>query len=419
MTDKANTCRLLQITDDAVGRRPHAESSTLATTPISTPPRYTPVRWNSAAASMPAISCRQSLQHGAEPARRRLVGRTPRRRRCGYVNNMGAGDAAQFFGVAEGVIDMKAQYGYRRRRRQAHHRCRMDEESAGRLDQGARDPDRLARARSRLRRSGARVRSPKSPTFMSAVPTYFGGASLRDEERRRHAGHRCSSEPEQLALLPLSGLREGDSAAQHDLGPIMSRARRASRASQRRARDRVVCGVDRAGGDGADRTGDDSPVGVGAVDRGQSRDEAERLSGADLGTEAALAWWKPLIGTAALDNDNPGQGYFSDWGTADPSRIKGDPTQYDWDASPNVLVDGQRRHGQRGALLHRAAVHGCQREHECGGPAVRADAADRRQRQERDLRRLPQVVPAAADDGALPGVEPSQGSAQQPSATSR
>ncbi len=62
------------------------------------------------------------------------------------------------------------------------------------------------------------------------------------------------------------------------------------------------------------------------------------LSGADLGTEAALAWWKPLIGTAALDNDNPGQGYFSDWGTTDPSRIKGDPTQYNWDASPNVLV---------------------------------------------------------------------------------
>ena len=64
------------------------------------------------------------------------------------------------------------------------------------------------------------------------------------------------------------------------------------------------------------------------------------LSGADLGTEAAVSWWKPLVATpGALDADLPGQGYFSDWGTADPKRITGDPTQYDWTgAGPSVLV---------------------------------------------------------------------------------
>ena len=64
------------------------------------------------------------------------------------------------------------------------------------------------------------------------------------------------------------------------------------------------------------------------------------LSGADLGTEAALAWWKAQIGTTALDNDSAADGYFSDWGTSDASliRIKGDPSRYDWDHSPNVLV---------------------------------------------------------------------------------
>ena len=64
------------------------------------------------------------------------------------------------------------------------------------------------------------------------------------------------------------------------------------------------------------------------------------LSGADLGTEAALAWWQPLIGTpGALDSDIAAQGYFSDWGTVDASRITGDPTLYDWQ-NKSVLVTG-------------------------------------------------------------------------------
>jgi type IV pilus assembly protein PilX len=64
------------------------------------------------------------------------------------------------------------------------------------------------------------------------------------------------------------------------------------------------------------------------------------LSGADLGTEAALAWWQPLLGTpGALDSDIVAQGYFSDWGTTDPTRITGDPTQYNWGNSVLVTAD--------------------------------------------------------------------------------
>jgi len=62
------------------------------------------------------------------------------------------------------------------------------------------------------------------------------------------------------------------------------------------------------------------------------------LAGADLGTETALAWWQSLLGTpGALDTDIVTQGYFSDWGTTDPTRIMGDPTQYPWDTK-SVLV---------------------------------------------------------------------------------
>jgi type IV pilus assembly protein PilX len=63
------------------------------------------------------------------------------------------------------------------------------------------------------------------------------------------------------------------------------------------------------------------------------------LSGADLGTEAAMAWWVPLRNVpGALDLDLPAQGYFSDWGTSNAARLSGDPTQYPWDNANSVLV---------------------------------------------------------------------------------
>ena len=62
------------------------------------------------------------------------------------------------------------------------------------------------------------------------------------------------------------------------------------------------------------------------------------LSGADLGTEAAVAWFTPLQGTAVLDNDNVAQGYMSDWGTSEPARLAGDPTRYDWDNRSRLVT---------------------------------------------------------------------------------
>ena len=64
------------------------------------------------------------------------------------------------------------------------------------------------------------------------------------------------------------------------------------------------------------------------------------LSGADLGTEAAMAWWMPLRGTNTLNVDNPAQGYFSDWGSTAlaPNRLAGDPSTYPWDNANSVLV---------------------------------------------------------------------------------
>ena len=67
------------------------------------------------------------------------------------------------------------------------------------------------------------------------------------------------------------------------------------------------------------------------------------VSGADLGTEAAMTWLKPMLsaGGNALDSDIAGQAYYSDWGSSDASRLNGDPTLYsaaDWGNS--VLVTG-------------------------------------------------------------------------------
>jgi hypothetical protein len=68
------------------------------------------------------------------------------------------------------------------------------------------------------------------------------------------------------------------------------------------------------------------------------------VSGADLGTEAAMSWLKPKLsaGAGALDNDIAGQAYYSDWGTSDASRLNGDPTLFsaaDWNNSVLVTSD--------------------------------------------------------------------------------
>lgn len=62
------------------------------------------------------------------------------------------------------------------------------------------------------------------------------------------------------------------------------------------------------------------------------------LSAADLGTEAAISWWAPLRNGATLDTTDLSNGYFSDWGNADPNRRTGDPTRFDWSNANSRLV---------------------------------------------------------------------------------
>ena len=66
----------------------------------------------------------------------------------------------------------------------------------------------------------------------------------------------------------------------------------------------------------------------------------------DFGTEAALNWWNPLKNTAALDNNVPAEGYYSDWGTAGNTRLQGDPSLFDWNSlNPKVVLDDGTRAG--------------------------------------------------------------------------
>ena len=111
ITDTANNCRLLQITDDPVGDDYTLVFATGNYTDFYTN-ALTPVRWNSAAASMPAISAGNLYNLGPAPRDDLWSVDPDHRRRLRYVNSMDATNPAQFFGVAEGVIDLKAQYGY-------------------------------------------------------------------------------------------------------------------------------------------------------------------------------------------------------------------------------------------------------------------------------------------------------------------
>ena len=110
VTDGANTCRLLQITDDS---SPDVRTLSYATG------SYTnyydgltkPTRWNSTAASMPAISAGNIYSMGPSP-RHNVWSVDTTTTTLGFVNRMSDVNISQFFGVAEGVVDMKAQYGY-------------------------------------------------------------------------------------------------------------------------------------------------------------------------------------------------------------------------------------------------------------------------------------------------------------------
>ena len=62
------------------------------------------------------------------------------------------------------------------------------------------------------------------------------------------------------------------------------------------------------------------------------------VSGADLGTEQALVWFRSKTELELASTDVTA-GYYSDWGNGDARRKAGDPTSYDWASSQLVTAD--------------------------------------------------------------------------------
>ncbi len=111
MTDRAATCRLLQITDDTSPDKNLLSFGTGTYSDYYDGNPNKPVRWNSASASMPLIAAGNLYNLGPSP-RRDQWSIDPATSTLGFINRLSTVDVNQFFGVAEGVIDMKAQYGY-------------------------------------------------------------------------------------------------------------------------------------------------------------------------------------------------------------------------------------------------------------------------------------------------------------------
>lgn len=110
MSDQAGTCRLIQITDDTT---PDQISLTFGTGTYTNfyDGNVDSVRWNSATASMPSISTGALYNLGPIPHHNFWSVDTASTT-LGFVSKMSSVNTNQFFGVAEGVVDMKAQYGY-------------------------------------------------------------------------------------------------------------------------------------------------------------------------------------------------------------------------------------------------------------------------------------------------------------------
>lgn len=110
MTMPAGVCRLIEITADA---DPDIHLLTFDTTPYIS--HYSgvlqpEVRWNSGA-SPPAIPSGQIYSLGPTP-RRNAWSIDTATSTLGFTNRMARVNPDEFFAVAEGVVDMKAQYGY-------------------------------------------------------------------------------------------------------------------------------------------------------------------------------------------------------------------------------------------------------------------------------------------------------------------
>lgn len=108
MTNASNNCNLVQITDDTAADDSSLTFGTGTYTDFYTG-AATPVRWNSASASAPPISAGNLYNLGPSP-RDDLWSVNTSSGTLAYVNGMGA-NPTESFGVAEGVINLKAYYG--------------------------------------------------------------------------------------------------------------------------------------------------------------------------------------------------------------------------------------------------------------------------------------------------------------------
>jgi hypothetical protein len=74
----------------------------------------------------------------------------------------------------------------------------------------------------------------------------------------------------------------------------------------------------------------------------------------DYGTEAAINWWNPFRDTPTLNVTSAADGYYSDWGSAPgDSRLRGDPSLYDWSLAKVVPDDGTRAGNEVSYIIER------------------------------------------------------------------
>jgi type IV pilus assembly protein PilW len=114
MTDRASTCRLIEITDDS-SPDPYilGFANSGGYTNFYSGASAPAVRWNDAAASMPSIPTGNLYSLGPRPRLNIWTVNTTANgvTTLGFTDQLGPTPTA-FFGVSEGVVDLKAQYGY-------------------------------------------------------------------------------------------------------------------------------------------------------------------------------------------------------------------------------------------------------------------------------------------------------------------
>ena len=336
-------CTLVEVTDDATA----ADFKTLKIDQTSSYPNYykstaVPSRYNTASGVGAAGFDGGIYSLGPLPHRNtwKVLNGV-----LGFSDDLGVVPSA-FFPVADGVVDLKAFYGY-----DADNDGRIaDSEWTKNLPSAA--DWRLIRAVKvvmlvRSKQFGAPGEQRRRRQVRGAEPELRRRCGLRTHEfrdGRRGRYHRLQrrGQPEQLALLPLRRLPEDRSRPQPQLGPtggraLMNTLRIRTHSRIRRNAERgvvlfvamIVLVVMALAGVAMVRQ---STTGVSIAGNLAFRQNA--LSAGDFGTEAARAWWLAQQALpAGLDSDLPAQGYYSDWGAAGNARRSGDPTLYDWNTA--------------------------------------------------------------------------------------